>query len=145
MTCAPPWRTAGSWTACSNAVGIGRLEKELETQLQAAEQLTDYFYQQEEKQATRRRDILLFFIALLGVFSLADFLALLDTTDYHGQVGFIRLSADGRWQDLLVLILFIVALIGGIYVLSGIDRPRSWLRQKRETWKRKRKRKRLAA
>lgn len=128
-----------------DAVGIGRLEKELETQLQAAEQLTDYFYQQEEKQATRRRDILLFFIALLGVFSLADFLALLDTTDYHGQVGFIRLSADGRWQDLLVLILFVVALIGGIYVLSGIDRPRSWLRQKRETWKRKRKRKRLAA
>jgi hypothetical protein len=128
-----------------DAVGIGRLERELETQLQAAEQLTDYFYQQEEKRATGRRDILLFFIALLGVFSLADFLALLDTTNYHGQVGFIRLSPDGRWQDLLVLVLFIAALLGGIYVLFGINGPRSWLRRKRETWKRKRKRKRSAA
>jgi len=127
-----------------DAVGIGRLEKELQTQLQAAEQLTDYFNQQEEKRTTRRRDILLFFIALLGVFSLADFLALLDTTDYHGQVGFIRLSPDGRWQDLLVLILFGLAVIGGAYVLLGIDRPRSWLRRKVETRKRKGKRKRSA-
>ncbi len=142
-----------------DAVGIGRLEKELETQLQAAEQLTDYFYQreeqlhlqeeklhqQEEKRATRRRDILLFFIALLGVFSLADFLALLDTTKYQGRFGFIQLSDDGRWQDTLVLTIFGLALIGGVFVWLGIDRPRSWLRQKRETLKLKGERKRPAA
>jgi hypothetical protein len=117
------------------AAGIGRLEKELETQLQAAEQLTDYFYQQEEKRAAKRRDLLLFVIALLGVFSLADFLALLDTTDYHGQVGFLRLSQDGRWQDLLVVIIFVVALILGMYVLFG-TRLKKWLRPKGKTRKR---------
>lgn len=146
------------------AVGIGRLEKELQTQLQAAEQLTDYFYQQEEKRATKRRDILLFLIALLGVFSLADYLALLDTTDYHGHVGFIRLSQDGRWQDLLVLIIFVVALILGMYVLFGARskkffvlfrprfgkpkkrlRPKYWLRPGGETRKRNTEREKPAA
>jgi hypothetical protein len=126
------------------AVGISRLEKELETQLQAAEQLMDYFHQDEEKRAAGRRDILLFFITLLGVFSLADFLALLDTTDYHGRIGFIRLSYEGHWQDALVLILFGVALVSGIFVLFG-DRLRKWLRKMRESRERKGERKRSVA
>jgi len=114
------------------AVGIGRLEKELEAQLQAAEQLTDYFYQHEEKlhqqeenKAAKRRDILLTLITLLGVFSLADFLALLDTTDYHGHIGFIRLSYEGRWQDVLVLVIFGLAVIGGIFAFFQ-DWLRNW-------------------
>jgi Rad3-related DNA helicase len=114
-----------------DAVGIRRLERELEAQLESAERLADYFHQQEEKRSTGRRDILLFVITLLGVFSLADFLALLDTTNFHGQVGFIRLPQDGRWQDLLVLVLFVLAVIGGAYVLVGIDRPRNWLRRRK--------------
>jgi hypothetical protein len=114
-----------------DAVGIRRLEQELEAQLESAERLADYFHQQEEKRSTGRRDILLFVITLLGVFSLADFLALLDTTNFHGQVGFVRLPQDGRWQDLLVLVLFCLAVIGGAYVLVGIDRPRNWLRRRR--------------
>jgi hypothetical protein len=114
-----------------DAVGIRRLEQELEAQLESAERLADYFHQQEEKRSTGRRDILLFVITLLGVFSLADFLALLDTTNFQAHVGFIRLPQDGRWQDLLVLILFALAVIGGAYVLVGIDRPRNWLRRRK--------------
>jgi hypothetical protein len=116
-----------------DAVGIGRLEKELEAQLQAAEQLTDYFYQRAEERAGRRRDVLLFFIALLGVFGIADFLALLDTTQFRGRIGFIRLSTAGQWQDMLVLILFGLALVGGVFVWLRIPRPGSWARRKRGT------------
>jgi hypothetical protein len=119
------------------AVGIGRLENELQAQLQAAEQMTDYFsqrlerkrqeqererqqeerkHQEQEKQAGERRDVLLLFIAVFGVFSVADFLALLDTTNFHGRIGSIRLTQSGQWQDLLVLVLFVVALVGGVLV-----------------------------
>jgi hypothetical protein len=127
-----------------DAVGTDRLEKELQAQLRAAEHLTDYFYQREEKRATRRRDILLFFIALLGVFSLADFLALLDTTKYQGRLAFVRLSYAGQWQDKLVLILFGLSLVGGAFVWLGVDRPRNWLRRKRASRKLKTERKRSA-
>jgi hypothetical protein len=119
------------------AVGIGRLENELQAQLQAAEQMTDYFserlerkrqeqererqqeerkHQEQEKQAGERRDILLLFIAVFGVFSVADFLALLDTTNFHGRIGSIQLAQSGQWQDLLVLALFVTALVGGVLV-----------------------------
>ena len=119
------------------AVGIGRLESELQAQLQAAEQMTDYFsqrlerkrqqqererqeeerkHQEQEKQASERRDILLLFIAVFGVFSVADFLALLDTTNFHGRIGSIQLPQSGQWQDLLVLVLFVIALVGGVMV-----------------------------
>ena len=108
-----------------DAVGVGRLQKALESQLQAAEQMTDYFYQRAEQEhqrreqeyqhkelehqslerkAAQRRDVLLFLIAVFGVFGLADFLALLNTTPYHARVG---------WPDVVVLILFGVALVGG--------------------------------
>jgi hypothetical protein len=120
-----------------DAVGIGRLEKELQAQLQAAEQMTDYFSQKQVRKAGERRDILLLFIALFGVFSVADFLALLDTTDYHGSIGFIGLSQDGRWQDLLVLILFVLALVGGVLVWLRGGLRRRLLFKMRETWKSK--------
>jgi hypothetical protein len=86
--------------------------------LQAAEQLADYYYQHQEQQAARRRDLLLFFIALFGIFGIADFLALLDTAPYHAHV---------RWPDTLVLILFGAALVGGVIALLW-NRLNGWVR-----------------
>jgi hypothetical protein len=138
------------------AVGIGRLENELQAQLQAAEQMTDYFsqrlernrqererqsqrdereHQKQEKKAGERRDILLLFIAVFGVFSVADFLALLDTTNFHGRIGFIRLAQSGQWQDLLVLVLFAVVLVGGVLVWFWGGLPEQLLRIMRWTGK----------
>jgi hypothetical protein len=105
------------------AVGIGRLEKQLEAQLTAGQQLTDYFYQREEhlhlqaeklqqqqkNKAARRRDVLLFFIALFGVFGLSDYLALYDTTNH-------------TWQDVLVLAIFGISAVGGVCVWLGAER-----------------------
>lgn len=112
-----------------DAVGVGRLQNELETQLQAAEQLADYYYQHQEQQAARRRDLLLFFIALFGIFGIADFLALLDTAPYHAHVG---------WPDALVLILFALALGGGVIALLW-NRLNGWLRLTGRSAKKKKK------
>jgi hypothetical protein len=108
------------------AVGVSRLERELEAQLKAAEQLTDWFRAQEEQRGARRRDKLLFFIAILGVFSLADFLSLIDTTRLRWNWGFIRLTVDGPWQVWFVLVAFIVTLTAGLIIMGAPG----WLRQR---------------
>jgi hypothetical protein len=91
-----------------DAVGIGRLQVELETQLRAAEQLADYYWQLQEQKAAHRRDLLLFVIALFGVFGIADFLALLDTAPYHAHL---------EWPDVVVLLIFGLAMISGAIAL----------------------------
>jgi hypothetical protein len=108
------------------AVGVSRLERELEAQLKAAEQLTDWFRAQEEQRGARRRDKLLFFIAILGVFSLADFLGLVDTTGLQWNWEFIKLTVDGPWQVWLVLVAFIVTLTAGLVIMGAPG----WLRHR---------------
>lgn len=107
--------------------GVDRLQRELEVQLRAAEQLTDWFSQHEEKRSARRRDIWLFIIAMLGIFSLADFMALANSTGLHRRFGFINLTDQGVWEDWFILAAFAVAFAAGLlYVLGGFG----WLRRR---------------
>jgi hypothetical protein len=113
--------------------GVGRLEKELEAQLKSAEQLTDWCNENEQQQGARRRDLWLFIIALLGVFSLSDFMLLANTTDLHGTLGFIRLTDDGRWEDW-----FIIGVFGALIVIAGIVLDvHKWLYRKLSTLSRR--------
>lgn len=103
--------------------GVGRLERELEAQLGAAEQLTDWYRAEQRQKGEQRRNILLFLIALLGIFSLGDFMALANETHLHGSLFFIRLG-DGAWEDWFILVAFFIALVAGAFLLGLF----SWLR-----------------
>jgi hypothetical protein len=112
--------------------GLGRLQGELEAQLEAAEHLTDWFNQRvHEKNEERRqladskRQVLLGVIAVFGLFDLGTFLSLANSTNFHERFLFITVR-QGVWEDWLVLILFVLALLSvGIY-LSGMG---TWWRQ----------------
>jgi Flavin containing amine oxidoreductase len=108
------------------AVGVGRLEKGLEAQLKSAEQLTDWYNENEQQRSTRRRDLWLFVIALLGVFSLADFMSLANVTDLHEKFGFISLTDNGRWEDWFILGVFGVLIAVAGFVLG----MHTWLRRR---------------
>jgi hypothetical protein len=114
--------------------GVERLQHQLEVQLRAAEQLTDWFSQYEEKRSARRRDVWLFIIAMLGIFSLADFMTLANTTGLHDRLGFINLTDQGVWEDWFILAAFAAAFFAGLFhVLGGFG----WLRRRfASAWRR---------
>ncbi len=93
--------------------GVDRLQHDVEAQLESAEHITDWFDERALRRADHRRDALLFFIALFGLFELATFLGLANETQLHQKVLFITLR-EGVWEDWVVLLLFLVALLAGI-------------------------------
>ena len=100
--------------------GVGRAEQEVGTLLKAAEQLTDWYDTVRQQKSALRRDIWLFVIALLGVFSLGDFMLLANESNFYGGRLFsFNLSRDGRWQDILILTLFGLLGLGGILYAFG--------------------------
>jgi hypothetical protein len=97
--------------------GLGRLQRELEAQLEAAEHLTDWFSEREQRRVNRRREALLGLIALFGLFDLGTFLALANTTNFHERFLFIMVR-QGVWEDWLLLTLFLLALLAGVYFFN---------------------------
>ncbi len=114
--------------------GLDRLQRELEDQLAAAEHLTDWWDETERRKADHRRDALLFLIALFGLFELGGFMDLANATNLHEKFLFVNVR-KGVWEDWLVLGLFILALVGGIYFLF-LDR---FVRDLIEAWRRRRR------
>ena len=107
----------------------------MEDQLAAAEHLTDWWDETERRKADHRRDALLFLIALFGLFELGGFMDLANATNLHEKVLFVNVR-KGVWEDWLVLGLFILALLGGIYFLF-LDR---FVRDLIDVWRRRRTR-----
>lgn len=114
--------------------GLDRLQRELEDQLAAAEHLTDWWDETERRKADHRRDALLFLIALFGLFELGGFMDLANATNLHEKLLFVNVR-EGVWEDWLVLGLFTLALVGGIYFLF-LDR---FVRDLIEAWRRRRR------
>ena len=114
--------------------GLDRLQGELEDQLAAAEHLTDWWDETERRKADHRRDALLFLIALFGLFELGGFMDLANATNLHEKFLFVNVR-KGVWEDWLVLGLFMLALLGGIYYLL-LDR---FVRDLIDVWRRRRR------
>ena len=117
-----------------DTAGLGRLQRELEDQLVAAEHLMDWWDENERRKADHRRDALLFLIALFGLFELGGFMDLANSTNLHEKFLFLNVR-EGVWEDWLVLSLFVAALLGGIYFLF-LDRfvrdlIRAWRKRRR--------------
>ncbi len=129
--------------------GIPRLQAELESLLEAAERLMDWWSEdarrESEKQrresedarreseaqrrkADGRRDKLLGVIALFGMFDLGGFLELANATHWHQSILGLFTVEEGIWEDWLLATLFTVALL--IAILLGLFGDSSGLRRR---------------
>ena len=99
---------------------LKRLQVELESELTAAEHLTDWIDEEQHKRSEKRRVVLLGVLALLGIFGLSGFVGFANTTD----------SSDihqGAWEDLALVAVFLAAVIAGIrYDIFEIN---DWMRR----------------
>lgn len=108
--------------------GLSGLQADLEAELEAAERLTDWFNQKarrsyeesrradedKREKADARRQVLLGWIALFGLFELAGFLGLANSTGF--RLGFISFSPQrASWEDWVIVALLLVALLFGLY------------------------------
>ncbi len=135
------------------AANVSRLERELEGQLRASEQLADWWsewMQQQrdneqqrrddrqrasdtaERKEAARREALLAVIAVFGVFSVADFLSLTDSSSFSS---FQRLGIGGSWQVLLVESVFLLAALLTVIYLAVLP----WLHRRKEAKNRPKK------
>jgi hypothetical protein len=110
---------------------LSRLERELEAWLEAAEKLTDWFNEQarqesddKQQDSDRKRQVLLGIIALFGLFELGTFLGIANGTNFHQRLVFFTLR-PGTWEDWVMLALFVVGIIVGIYFFS--ERAKTWV------------------
>jgi predicted N-acetyltransferase YhbS len=112
--------------------GLSRLQADLGAQLEAGERLADWFNQQayennEQKRradeevrqkADRRRQVLLGIITLFGLFGLAGFLSLANSTGFH--MGFLSFAEQrGAWEDWVMVALVLIAVAVGLYLYNG--------------------------
>jgi predicted Holliday junction resolvase-like endonuclease len=119
--------------------GLGGLQADLEAELEAAERLTDWFNQKasqaseerrrsyeesrrkdedKRQQADARRQVLLGWIALFGLFELAGFLGLANSTGFH--LGFISFTqSKASWEDWVIVALLVIALLFGLYYYNN--------------------------
>jgi len=119
--------------------GLSGLQADLEAELEAAERLTDWFNQKayqtsEERRRSyeesrredeikrqktdARRQVLLGWIALFGLFELAGFLGLANSTGFH--LGFISFTQSrASWEDWVMVALLVLALLFGLYYYNG--------------------------
>ena len=119
--------------------GLSGLQADLEAELEAAERLTDWFNQKasqaseerrrsyeesrrrdedKRQQADARRQVLLGWIALFGLFELAGFLALANSTGF--RLGFISFTPQrASWEDWVIVALLVVALLFGLYYYNN--------------------------
>jgi hypothetical protein len=86
---------------------LKRLQAELESELTAAEHLTDWIDQEQHKKSEKRRVVLLGVIALLGIFGLSGFLGF--ANDTHAPF-----MDKKPWEDAILLAVFLVAVTVGI-------------------------------
>jgi hypothetical protein len=112
--------------------GLSGLQADLEAELEAAERLTDWFNQKarrsyeesrradedQRQKADARRQVLLGWIALFGLFELAGFLGLANSTDF--RLGFISFTPRrASWEDWAILALLVLALLFGLYYYNN--------------------------
>ena len=119
--------------------GLNGLQADLEAELEAAERLTDWFNQKasqasedrrrsyeesrrkdedKRQQADARRQVLLGWIALFGLFELAGFLGLANSTGFH--LGFISFTqSKASWEDWVIVTLLVIALLFGLYYYNN--------------------------
>jgi hypothetical protein len=103
---------------------LSRLESELEARLEAAEKLTDWFNEQAHQESDDKRQVLLGVIALFGLFELGTFLGIANGTNFHQRLVFFTLR-PGTWEDWVMLALFVVGIVVGIYLFS--ERAKTWV------------------
>jgi hypothetical protein len=94
---------------------ISRTQQELEAQLQATEHLTDWYDTNTRQLAEKNRNVLLAFLTLLGIFGLSGFLAELDKDPGQQFLWLIPMRAQGVWEDNLVAVLFVIAVVVALY------------------------------
>jgi hypothetical protein len=99
---------------------LKRLQGELESELSAAEHLTDWIDQEQHKKSEKRRVVLLGVIALLGIFGLSGFVGFANDT----HASFMN---KGPWEDAILLAVFLVAVIVGI--CYDIFEVNDWLKR----------------
>jgi len=98
--------------------GVPRLQEVLESQLLAAERLMDWWSEnarrkseEQRQKSDRRREKILGVIALFGICELGGFLELANGTKWHQGFFGLFTVGQGIWEDWLVTILFVVALL----------------------------------
>jgi hypothetical protein len=133
--------------------GVPRLQRELESLLDATERLMDWWSEDarreteklrresedarreneaEQRKADGRRDKLLGVIALFGMFDLAGFLDLGNATHWQQSVFGLFTVSEGVWEDWLLGTLFLIALALALRLglFGGSPRLRpGWLRR----------------
>lgn len=134
--------------------GVGRLQGELEAQLMATERLIDWHNENfrresenarreseaQQREAEQRREKLLGVIALFGMFELGTFLALANGTNWRQSFFGLFTLRQGVWEDWLMVSLFFVALLVGIYFdFFGVN---GWLRRPFDGLRARRRRRR---
>lgn len=113
--------------------GVTRLEKELDSQLMAAERLVDWYDEKRRQSSEDSRNILLVIIGVFGVFGLASYLTLVNGRNdpqYRGPFQFME--SPGR-EVALVLGVFLVISLFGVWVLRDVFAKlfvRLWSRHK---------------
>jgi hypothetical protein len=95
---------------------LSRLQGELQAQLEAAERLTDWFSEHAHQESDRRRQVLLAAIALFGLFEVGTLLSVANTTGFP-KLFFVTVQ-KGVWEDWLMLILFVLAVLAVIYLFN---------------------------
>jgi hypothetical protein len=105
---------------------LSRLQGELEAQLQAAERLTDWFSEHAQQESDRRRQVLLAAIALFGLFEVGTLLSIANTTGFP-KLFFITVR-KGVWEDWLMLVLFLLAVLAVIYLFN--KRVGKWMKRR---------------
>jgi hypothetical protein len=125
---------------------VPRLQEVLESQLLATERLMDWWSEdarhkrdeqrhtseEQRQKSDRRREKILGVIALFGICELGGFLDLANGTKWHqGFFGLFTLR-EGIWEDWLVTILFVVALLVLVVFYFGSFRLHDWLHPKQD-------------
>jgi hypothetical protein len=125
---------------------VPRLQEVLESQLLAAERLMDWWneaarHKRDEQRRTsddqrqksdRRREKILGVIALFGICELGGFLDLANGTKWHQSFFGLFTLREGIWEDWLVTILFVVALLVLVVFYFGSFGLNDTLRPKRD-------------
>lgn len=117
--------------------GVPRLQDVLQSQLLAAERLTDWWNEDarhnselDQRKSDQRRDKLLGVIALFGMFELGGFLELANATEWHESFFGLFTLREGIWEDWLVAALFGAASLVLATFYFNFFEPGSWLRRK---------------